>query len=361
MLLVLIAIIIFICFFSIIVLYKYKNNIAILNIFIVIIILFNIYYWFYYRKMIINRYENFKIDEPSIIAPCGLDDNCYYSVEQLKKSGNSELQYHTNFYNNTIANDYNNYTDIRNGDPLLAFSCMKVSPNYIKNLLLRNNRFGYKYSKLYNMDENSLNIHIENELKEIINIIKNTNNENNQDIKIKGPIYAMISQSPYLRYNGDIINARFDTTNNKYSYYNEIIENNKIVSSFDKNKSLYTEILLIFPSYYTIRVSNNELSYKLGSKNNINVFINSIKHNFESNNDLCFLKCNNSFNITCGCLNTTSENNKNVENSSSGPEGDKGYNAKCLSEKNVQTDYSMLYFLNPYNPIFNKYIINHLQ
>lgn len=350
----LVAIIIFLLLFSIIIIYN-KNNIAILNIFIVIIILFNIYYWFFYRKMILNRCEKFNIDELPIIAPCGLEDNCIYTVEQLKKSGNSELNYHNNFKYNTLPITYNNYTDIRKGDPLLAYTCINKSPNALISLL-NNYNISYKYNKLYNIDENSLNNHIENELKEIIKIIKNTNNN---DIKIKGPIYAIISQSPYLRYKGDIINARFDTTNNKYSYYNEIVENNNIVSSFDNNKSLYMEILIILPSYNTIKNSDNSLSYNLASPNNINTFINIIDTN-KSNSDLCFLKCNKSFNLTCGCLNTTKENNKLITGSSSGPEGDNGYNAKCFSEKNIETDYSMLYFLNPYNTVFENYIINHL-
>jgi len=341
----LVAIIIFILLFSIIIIYN-KNNIAILNIIIIIIILFNIYYWFFYRKMILNRCEKFNT-EATLLSPCNPEDNCIYTVEQLKKSGNNELQYHNKFIYNTLANDYTNFTDVRNSDPLLAYSCINKSPNNIILSLLNNNNISYKYNKLYNLDENSLNKHIEDVLKEIKNTIKSN---------IKGPIYVIISQSPYLRYRGSIITARFDTTNNKYSYYNEIVENGNILSSFDKNKSLYMEVLIIFPSYNTIKNSDNSLSYKLALTNNISTFINFINTN-KSNSDLCFLKCNNGFNLTCGCLNTTKENNRGITNSSSGPEGNNGYDAKCHSEKNEQTDYSMLYFLNPYNPIFKDYII----
>jgi hypothetical protein len=352
-----VAILIFIMLFSLIIIYN-KPNIIIINIAIVIIILFNVYYWFYYRKIVLNNCEKFNIDEPTTIAPCGLNDNCIYTAKSLEKSGNSSLQYHTNFYNNTIANDYSGFTDVRKGDALLAFNCLKISPDSLNTMINSNGKYGYKYSKIYNTNDNTLTTHIESELKEIIENIKKTDPS---AIKLKGPVYAFISQSPYLRYKGNIINARFDTTNNKYSYYNEIVEDNKIVSSFDKNKALYTEIILVFPLYKTITNSDKSLSYIFVSNNNINDFINEIKNNVESNYDLCFLKCNNSFNLTCGCLNSTPEMNKDVTGSSSGPEGANGYTAKCSTEKNEPMDYSMMYFLNPYNPVFNKLILNHLQ
>ena len=118
--------------------------------------------------------------------------------------------------------------------------------------------------------------------------------------------------------------------------------------------------MIIFLSYKNIENPDKSISYKYEPSNNLGMFINATE-NIETNSDLCFLKCNNSFNLTCGCLNTTAANNKDVAGSLSGPEGNKGYNAKCLSEKNEKTDYSMLYFLNPYNQVFNKHILNHLQ
>lgn len=360
----LVAILIFIMLFSVIMLYN-KANIAFLNILIVIIILFNVYYWFYYRKMVLYRCEKFEndIDDMPLLAPCN-SDNCVYTGDRFQKSGNDNLQYHKDFYKNAIADKYGSYTDIMKGDPLLTFNCMKIAP-FIRNMFLRydknnkkNDIFSYKYSKIYNINDNSLVNHIKSELEAIIINIKKT------DItasKIKGPVYAIISQSPYLRYNSQIINARFDTTNNKYSYYNETLEDNKIISSFDKNKALYTEIILVFPSYKTIKQSDNSISYVFESYEKTNYFLNEIKRFVETNSDLCFLKCNNSFNLTCGCLNSTPSMNKDIPGSLSGPEGTKGYTAKCLSEKNEKTDYSMMYFLNPYNPVFNNLIFNHLQ
>jgi len=310
--------------------------------------------------MIVNNYERFEnIDQSNIITPCGLNDNCIYTAGELKKSGNNDkLQYHTNFYNNTIGETYSTFADVRNMDPLLAFNCMKLSPKGFNNILSNYGGFGYKYSKIYNMEDNTLVNHIKSELEAIILNIKKTDITSS---KIKGPVYAIISQAPYLRYKGSIINARFDTTNNKYSYYNEIVENNNIISSFDKNKSLYTEIIIVFPSYKTIKNSDDSISYVFESYDKINNFLNGIKINVESNYDLCFLKCNNSFNLTCGCLNSTTLMNKDTPGSSSGPEGENGYTSKCSSESNERTDYSMMYFLNPYNPIFNKLILNHLQ
>lgn len=355
-----VAILIFIMLFSLIILYN-KPNIAILNFIIVIIILFNVYYWFYYRKMIVNTFEKFEnVDQPNLITPCGLDDNCIYTAVELEKSGNNDnLQYHTNFFNNTIAETYSTFADVRKGDPLLAFNCMKISPEVFNKILSNYGGFGYKYSKIYNMDDNILINHIKSELEAIIGNIKKT------DItasKIKGPVYAIISQSPYLRYNGNIINARFDTTNNKYSYYEEVLKDDKIISTFDKNKSLYTEIILVFPLYKTIKQSDNSISYVFESYDKkTDYFLNGIKREVETNSALCFLKCNNSFNLTCGCLNSTPSMNKDIPGSSSGPEGEKGYSSKCSSEKNEKADYSMMYFLNPYNPVFNNLILNHLQ
>ena len=351
----LVAILIFIMLFSVIMLYNKKANIAILNILIVIIILFNVYYWFYYRKMVLYRCEKFEndIDDKPLLAPCN-SDNCVYTGDRFQKSGNDNLQYHKDFYKNAIADKYGNYTDIMKGDPLLTYSCLKnVSPERVKNNLEKH--VACRHSKIYNINDNSLTSHIEAELIEFKkNIIDNT------ITKIKGPVYLMISQAPYLRYNSQIINARFDTTNNKYSYYNETLEDNKIISSFDENKALYTDIMIIFLSYKNIENPDKSISYKYEPSNNLGMFINATE-NIETNSDLCFLKCNNSFNLTCGCLNTTAANNKDVAGSLSGPEGNKGYTAKCLSEKNEKTDYSMLYFLNPYNQVFNKHILNHLQ
>jgi hypothetical protein len=313
--------------------------------------------------MIVNNFEKFNVDQPNIIAPCGLDDKCIYTAVELEKSGNNNnLQYHKNFYNNTIVNTYSNFADVRKGDPLLAFNCIKITPG-IRNMFLKydsnnnNDIYSYKYSKIYNKDDNTLVNHIKSELEAILVNIKSRDTSAS---KIKGPVYVIISQSPYLRYKGDIINARFDTTNNKYSYYNEVVEDDKIISTFDKNKSLYTEIIIVFPSYKTIK-KDNKLSYVFESYNKIEFFLNEIKRVVEPNNALCFLKCNNSFNLTCGCLNSTPSINKDIPGSSSGPEGENGYVSKCSSEKNDITNYSMMYFLNPYNPIFNNLILNHLQ
>lgn len=382
----LVAFIIFIMLFNIYILYFNKSNIAIFNIFIALIILLNVYYWLYYRKNILANYEKFNneivkdVDVPLDLPLCN-SSFCTTTNDKLMKKGDGDFNYHMNFYKREIVNNYGSYKDIMSNEPLLAYSCLKISPlDFLSTLLQTKDTsfYGYKYSTLNNSNDAEIMKHIVSELLKFKNEI-----ENNDINKIKGPVYVIMSQAPYLRFNGNIIEATDFNTGNRFGYYKETTSDSK--SSFNDGKNLYTQILLLFPSYKTQKtISEFKHTFVGNDSYRLYNFIEKFK-NYKSDYKLCFLNCINSKNLNCGCLNATIFDNDNTiiddlntakkvysyktndENNINGPEGVKGYKSVCLSAnkntegKRLPENYSTMYFLNPYNSQLNKLILNHLQ
>ena len=88
----------------------------------------------------------------------------------------------------------------------------------------------------------------------------------------------------------------------------------------------------------------------------IDNFLNNIISPYHTHNDMCFIKCNKSATINCGCLNmndSSATTNINTFNEGARPgETDfPRYTSKCIdhTNNNATRDFSMMYFVNPYS------------
>ena len=223
------------------------------------------------------------------------------------------------------------------------------------------------FETIYIYNESTLYSHLLSKIQNYKNSLQN---------KIKGPVYICISQAPYLKYSSDLndatntpfskhLDARIDILNNKNPYYSELINNNGVQTfKTDANdgddpptviSSLYAQILIIFPLY------NKKNEEKSGdSEDIINTFLTTTMTTYYTHNDLCFIKCNKSSTINCGCLNmdsssdTTSINtyyNLDSVNVGNNEKDFPRYKSRCIDHTNNNTPqpFSMMYFVNPYS------------
>jgi hypothetical protein len=264
------------------------------------------------------------------------------------------------------SHPYTSYCDIMNYNDLLAHKCLKISP---KDLSTKMNSADIAniFETIYIYNESTLYSHLLSKIQNYKNSLQN---------KIKGPVYICISQAPYLKYGSDLndatntpfskhLDARIDILNNKNPYYSELINNNGVQTfKTDANdgddpvtviSSLYAQILIIFPLY------NKKNEEKSGdSEDIINTFLTTTMTTYYTHNDLCFIKCNKSSTINCGCLNMNSSSDTSIINTyynlNSGNVGNKEkdfprYNSRCIDHTNNNTPqpFSMMYFVNPYS------------
>jgi hypothetical protein len=193
-----------------------------------------------------------------------------------------------------------------------------------------------------------------------------------------------ISQSPYLRTGENaktMVNARFDVVNNEKAYY---VQDSGMVTKTETDgpsgpfSSLYAEILIIFPLYHLSNIVNDKGKIthdnmkQLSITTDVNKLDNFLRYldSFFVKSNLCALKCNKS-DYYCGCLNAN-EKDMNFDDSvniherpfihsSLAKSGIQKYKSVCLNvvnNKNIETSYSMLYYLNPYHSKFTKIVSN---
>lgn len=241
------------------------------------------------------------------------------------KDQSRELNYHSDYTcdvrmgnkgaNNFIFSSDNSYTaDISGNKLLLAYNCVDNSPTDIKNKLLKTNKF------------------IENDLiiighdKCIIGSDKSLDDVILAELKGNtiGPIYACVSQAPFLEEQ----KARDDIIAHGTSCY--ITNEDKYGKCENVTKKFKCHILLV-KTY--------------GKQEKIKGFVDFVKDN-KTNDKLCHLLCHHDNKLGCGCLNLNNSYDF----------GGETYNSVCLGpdDKNVQgiapvKNYSMIYFLNPYN------------
>jgi len=284
-------------------------------------------------------------------------------------------KYSTEKYNKSnIKNPnhlYADYCDIMSYNDLLAYKCLKRSPKELSRIMNTNNIKNI-FETVYIYNESSLYSYL------LSNIQKN--NTINQ--KLQGPIYVCMSQSPYLKYAYNKINqpiskwldARIDILNNKNPYYSEVIDSNGsqniITNTYEYGdeengtiSSLYAEILIIFPMYDRDMKLKNQEQNKDNEKVIIDKFLKEIISPYHTHNDMCFIKCNKSSTINCGCLNMnntssastintftfseTGTEKKTLNNGTDFPR----YTSKCIdhTSNNTSKEFSMMYFVNPYS------------
>jgi len=308
----------------------YNELILLLLLIITLLILIFHYYINVYEKSLTEPFTNVMVADKS----CLITNNQQFPVgKTLLTTYNAlkkqiyELNYHSDYtcksrlgdngVDNIFYSSDNSYTsDISSNKLLLAYNCAKYSPSDIKNKLIETGKFSNNDFSIIGEDKCLIN-----DNKTIENIIIEELGSNNNYI---GPIYACIAQAPFLegqKARGDIIShgtSCYIKNNNKYGYCN------------DSDKKFKCNILLIKTN---------------GIHSKIKGFIDFVKKN-KSNDKLCHLFCHKNNNLGCGCLNL--ENSYNF--------GGENYSSICLSpdESNKPgvapiTNFSMIYFLNPYN------------
>jgi len=241
-----------------------------------------------------------------------------------------ELNYHSDYtckarlgdngVNNIFYSSNNSYTsDISANKLLLTYNCLEHSPTDIKNKLIETGNFIDSDLIIIGHDKCIIN-----DNKTLENIIVEELGSNNNYV---GPIYACISQAPFLegqQARGDIIahgTSCYIKDNVKFGYCDDI------------NKSFKCHILLVKTG---------------GKQSKIKGFVDFVEKN-KTNDNLCHLFCYKNNNLGCGCLNLENSYDFGGEKYSSvcyGP--DKTSNDGLINSVPI-TNYSMIYFLNPYN------------
>ena len=234
--------------------------------------------------------------------------------------------FHSNKDMNHFFN-YNQYKDVKGLWPLNTYGCIKSNnvgdvEDDIKNM------FYISVSEFYSLSVNDIFQKIAEDL-DITKIKINTE-------KIENPVYVIVYQAPFLRFNDEEIVARNDSINNFKPSFNQKINNVTI-----GEKKLYTKIIVMYPNYK----SDTENSSRI-LKHNDNTGFKRFKQYFNdsriSRDKLCFVKCNAVGDYGCGCINReTSDDSLDF------------YSSKCTDMQNNKFDYGMIYQLNYMNKLFS--------
>jgi len=260
-----------------------------------------------------NRLEEFAIEN--------------FQNDTTLKKFKSGFDFHKNsqsFYN------YPELEDVDKRHPLLTYGCVKhsVKDNTIVNFLRSN--FHTSVLEFYSISINDINEHILNDINKTNAYIKNL-----QNIKtnvVEGSVYAIIYQAPYLEFHDKIYKIREDTMINMIPSLNIKSSGNEV-----GKRQLFTKVILVYSKYKTDE-EGNILPNKKG-ETQFKEFIG----NHISRDKLCFVQCNNTNMYDCGCLNRTTNDNNPMY-----------YESKCVTLKNEQIDYGMVYMINKYNMVFEK-------
>lgn len=271
------------------------------------------------KSCITTQKQEFHAGETSLTTYDAFKNKIYELNYHSDYTCNARLNGNKNTNNIFYSTDGSYTADIIADKLLLAYNCVEYSPTDIKNKLIETGKFSNNDFSIIGHDKCILN-----DNKTLENIIIEELGSTNYT----GPIYACIAQAPFLedqKARGDIIShgtSCYINNNDKYGYCN------------DSNKSFKCHILLIKTN---------------GVHSKIKGFVDFVKEN-KTNDELCHLFCHKNNNLGCGCL--------NLENSYDF--GGEQYSSVCLGpdDKNVKgvapiTNYSMIYFLNPYNKDVN--------
>lgn len=291
---------------------------------------------------------------------------------------NNSLYTRTNIRNS--SHPYRKYCDVMNFNDLLAYRCLQKSPVEMSGLF-RSLNIANTLDYVYIYDEKSMYSHILKKIQSQKGLIDN-------DAKIIGPVYVCISQAPYLKYNSEysnnnnkpftrMLDARIDILNNRNPYYLEKISKTGVQSfvtntsdgSTDESiiSSLYSHILIVYPLY---TITNNKMVLKSTNKaaqaDLVKNFLDNTMKPYYTDNELCFIKCNKSSTLNCGCLTRTPQMASTQDagfftyNNDNYPKDDNRdlplYTSKCIdhttsggSSSASGSNFSMMYYVNPYS------------
>ena len=262
---------------------------------------------------------------------------------------------------------YRKYCDVMNYSDLLAYRCLNTSPTEIQKVFDEAN-IASTIDHIYIYNESSLFSFILTKIQEQKNMLDGK--------KIIGPVYACISQAPYLRYSSDYTNrnnapfktfldARIDILNHKNPYYLETINRQGVqgivtntndgLSNPSIISSLYCHILIVYPLYDTDMILKEEGTEE--QKAITEEFLDVTMKKYYTDNELCFIKCNKSSTLNCGCLTRTDKspdtglytyNNTEPFNELRDMPS---YTSRCIdhTKNNKVSDFTMMYYVNPYS------------
>jgi hypothetical protein len=358
-----------------------KNKSVYLNIiftllFLILSALFLIYI---FREIRCNNREDFEGDPYSWKygegIMCGGDLNT--NVELRNKNSDFMKNNYNRFEDPAIysksnlrdtTHPYRKYCDVMNYTDLLAYRCLNKSPTEIHKVF-KNANIASTIDYIYIYNESSLYSFILTKIQAQKNMLDGK--------KIIGPVYACISQAPYLRYESDYANrnnapyntfldARIDILNNKSPYYLEKI-NHRGIQRFVTNtsdgvsnpsiiSSLYCHILIVFPLYDTkMKIKKTKTKEQSAL---IKKFLDETMKKYYTDNELCFIKCNKSSALNCGCLTRTVnspvtglytyKNTAPFDESRDMP----SYTSRCIDHTTINNkvgDFTMMYYVNPYS------------
>lgn len=359
----------------------YSLNIIFTLLFLILSALFLIYIF----RDIQNR--EYFIDDSTYTWKYGEGNTCGGSLNTNIELQNTRSAFLINNYNrfentstynrDSLRNSgsyYRNYCDVMNYNDLLAYRCLKKSPQEIKRVLDTSAvSIANTIHHIFVYDEKSLYSFLALQ-------VATQKFRSDGDEKIIGPVYVCISQAPYLKYNNDqssitnkYLDARIDILNNKNPYYFENIDgtgNQDIKTNTDESgtiSSLYCHILIIYPCYKVSTSTTEVTTFTLKEGYNtkttreagITAFLNTTMASFYTDNELCFIKCNKSSSLNCGCLTRTDTSpvaNNNTDSTKTDETIDTPlYPSKCIDHHinggasgATSGNFSMMYYVNPY-------------
>ena len=315
----------------------YNNNIFITLIYIFII--FSIIFTIIIKPQFItndietnlknNNIEKFQNNE---------DDDKDYLKQNFEKKRN--LKFETTYkkymegynYHEPYINDYrgiyNHLYDVNKEDPFFTYMCVKHDISTANNILEIQNMVDELYSDFY---VKTYDMYINN-TTDIINKVSESINKvliSSTDYKLIGPVYIILYQSPYLRFNNDEITAKYDMNNMKPSY------NQQNLNVTIGEQPLFVKMVILYPHY--IDFNKNNVISKKNNNDGLTKFKTYFNDSLLSRNKLCFIECNNNNSLGCGCLNRNNPLDANDNNF---------YQSTCLNDKQKKTNYGMMYKIN---------------
>lgn len=277
------------------------------------------------------------------------------------------------------SHPYNNYCDVMTYAELLAYRCLNKSPMELRTIF---------ESSAVNIASTIDYVYIYNDisLKSFI-LSKIQSTKATLGTKVVGPVYACISQAPYLRSVSNKIGvnsldtwnaAREDIANQKNPYYFDkesstgvktVVESTSdgtdTFATTQTISSLYCHILIVYPAYTKAYVLKEPVITKQPVV--ITNFLEKTMANHYTDHGLCFIKCNKSTDLNCGCLSRTEAVSvkspaatlnwfyENIVGGAAGASVDARdkplYKSSCLdhTKNNLESNFTMMYYVNPYS------------
>ena len=281
------------------------------------------------------------------------------------------------------SHPYTNYCDVMAYDELLAYKCLNTSPQQLRTIFEGSANIASTIDYVYIYNDTALKSFILSKIQGKKAEIGN---------KVVGPVYVCVSQAPYFRTVStksgvNPINswdrAIVDTTNQLNSFYysntNAVgtITNTQSTSisadtvdfeGTDIISSLYCHILIVYPAYTkTMVLKENTITKQPAVIVN---FLEKTMANYYSDHGLCFLKCNKSSSLNCGCLTRTEAVSSASPAATLNPFFDNVkekditlattikaardkplYKSSCIdhTKANAEGNFTMMYYVNPYS------------